>query len=74
MRNKIRQVVSRVKYAAIGAAVGGGAGAIVSRNAASTGAAMGALVGATIGEKRASVGTVVEEIKGETPESVLDDD
>ena len=63
MRDKIRLVVSRAKFAAIGAAVGAALGGLVSRNLASTGGAMGALAGAVIGEKRASVESLVEDVK-----------
>ena len=63
MRETIQLVISRAKYAAIGAAIGGGLGGLFSRNAASTGAAVGALAGATIGEKRLVVNSFVADVK-----------
>ena len=63
MRETIELVISRAKYAAIGAAIGGGLGGLISRNAASTGAAAGALIGATAGEKRIAMNSFVAEVK-----------
>lgn len=63
MRDTIQLVISRAKFAAIGAAVGGGLGGLISRNAASTGAAIGALVGATLGEKRIAMTAFVSDVK-----------
>jgi len=67
MASRVTLVLSRARYAAIGAAVGAGIGGLVSRKSASTGGAMGALVGATIGEKRVSVDAFVEEVKEKRP-------
>lgn len=66
MRTRIKRVMNRAKYAAVGAAAGGALGGLFSRNAASTAAGVGALVGATIGEKRGSVDAVVTKVKDGT--------
>lgn len=63
MKSRIRLVLSRVRYAALGAAVGAGVGALISRNAASSGGALGALVGATFGETRVSAGQFLAEAR-----------
>lgn len=63
MRQRIRRVTSRARYAAIGGALGAAIGGLFSRNAASTGGALGALVGAAIGETRASPNTLFEQVK-----------
>ncbi len=63
MRNRIRRVLGRARYAAIGAAIGAGVGGLFSRNAASTGGAVGGLVGAVVGEKRASAGEFFEAVR-----------
>lgn len=71
MRTRLKRVVNRAKYAAIGAAVGGALGGLFSRNAASTAAGVGALVGATVGEKRVSVGALATRVKEESPTEEL---
>ena len=63
MQHRIAYIVSRAKYAAIGAAIGAGIGGLISRNAASTGGAIGGLIGATVGEKRVAVTTFVDRVK-----------
>jgi osmotically inducible lipoprotein OsmB len=68
MRSRLKLMLSRARYAAMGAAVGAAAGGLISKNAASSGGALGALVGATIGEKRVSLDSLVEEVK-ERPRS-----
>jgi len=67
MASRLKLVLSRARYAAIGAAIGAGIGGLISRRYASTGGAMGALAGATIGEKRVSVDEFVEEVKEKGP-------
>ena len=62
MRERITKILSRVQYAAMGAAIGAGIGGLFSRNMASTGAAFGALVGATYGEKRPGLADRFEEL------------
>lgn len=63
MRDRLKRVIRRSKYAATGAAIGAAVGAVFSRNAASTGGALGALAGVTIAEQRDSVDSVVDQIK-----------
>ena len=63
MRARLTRMISRAKFAAIGAAIGGGVGGLYSTNAASTGAAIGGLVGAVIGEKRVMVTDLVADVK-----------
>lgn len=70
MRERIRRVLGRARYAAIGAAVGAGVGGLLSRNAASTGGAVGGLVGAVVGEKRASAGEFVAAFRERRSEDV----
>jgi len=76
MGSRLKLILSRARYAAIGAAVGAGIGGLISRKYASTGGAMGALVGATIGEKRVTVDAFVEEVKEKRPgkAAAVDDD
>jgi hypothetical protein len=62
---RIRRIVTRTKYAAIGAAIGAGLGGILGTNTASTGGAVGGLVGATIGEKRETVDSFVNNVRSE---------
>ncbi|MCU4927003.1 glycine zipper 2TM domain-containing protein [Halobacteria archaeon AArc-dxtr1] len=63
MGTRIRRMVSRARYAAIGAAVGAAVGGLVSRNAASTGGAIGGLIGAIAGETRVDAGTLFDDVK-----------
>jgi osmotically inducible lipoprotein OsmB len=63
MQKRIKRVLSRARYAAIGGAIGAGIGGLVGRNAASTGGALGAIVGATIGEKRVTVDSFIDDVK-----------
>ena len=63
MRQRIKRVLGRARYAAIGAAIGAGIGGLVSRNAASTGGAVGGLIGAAVGETRASADTFIAEFR-----------
>jgi len=65
--SRFKRVVSRAKYAAIGAAAGGALGGLVGRNAASTAAGVGALLGAIFGEKRVDVETLVDDVKARKP-------
>ncbi|MCU4717307.1 glycine zipper 2TM domain-containing protein [Halapricum hydrolyticum] len=73
MGKRIKQTISRAKYAAIGASVGAFVGGLISRNAASTGAGLGALVGATVGEKRVSVDEFVGQVKDRTGEKAAEE-
>lgn len=69
MRERIHHAVRRGKFAAAGAAIGGGLGGLVGRNAASTGAGIGALVGATVAEKFGSLDSVTAHVSsGEASE------
>lgn len=70
MRERIRRVLGRARYAAIGAAIGAGVGGLFSRNAASTGGAVGGLVGAVVGETRVSAGEFVASIRERRGEDV----
>lgn len=70
MREQIKRVLGRARYAAIGAAIGAGVGGLVSRNAASTGGAVGGLVGAVVGETRYSAGEFVEGIRERRGEDI----
>lgn len=70
MRDRIRRVLGRARYAAMGAAIGAGVGALFNRNAASTGGAVGGLVGAVVGEKRASAGEFFEAVRERRGEDV----
>jgi len=70
MAGRIRRVLSRARYAAIGGAIGGAVGGLISRNAASSGAALGALAGAFIGETRADASSRIDEIKERGEETV----
>ena len=63
MRERIRRVLGRARYAAVGAAIGAGVGGLVSRNAASTGGAVGGLVGAVVGETRVSASDLVQSVR-----------
>jgi hypothetical protein len=63
MGSRLKLMLSRARYAAIGAAVGAALGGLISRKAASTGGAIGATLGATFGEKRVSLDTFVEDVK-----------
>jgi osmotically inducible lipoprotein OsmB len=63
VKRQLELVLSRARYAAIGAAVGGGLGGLFSRSAASSGAAVGALVGATVGESRLTAQTRLDELR-----------
>ena len=63
MRARIRRVLGRARYAAIGAAIGAGVGGLFSRNAASTGGAVGGLVGAVLGETRIDASAFVAEVR-----------
>jgi osmotically inducible lipoprotein OsmB len=63
VRRQIELVLSRARYAAIGAAIGGGLGGLFSRNAASSGAAVGALVGAAVGENRLSAQSKIDDLR-----------
>ena len=77
MQKRVKRILSRARYAAIGAAVGAGIGGLLGRNAASTGGALGAIVGATIGEKRVSVDSFIDDVKerrADTGESVEDEE
>lgn len=62
-KSRIKHVLLRARYAAIGAAVGAALGAVFSRNAASTGGAIGALVGATVADTRDTASSVLEDTK-----------
>ena len=70
MRERIRRVLGRARYAAIGAAIGAGVGGLFSRHAASTGGAVGGLVGAVVGETRVSAGNFVEAVRERRGEDV----
>ena len=63
MKSRIKQVLLRARYAAIGAAVGAAIGSVFSRNGASTGGAIGGLVGATVADTRETATTFLEEAK-----------
>jgi len=63
MGNKLETVLSRARYAAIGAAIGGGLGGLLGRSTASSGAALGGLVGAVVGEKRVSARSMIEKVR-----------
>jgi outer membrane lipoprotein SlyB len=63
MRERIRRVLGRARYAAIGAAIGAGIGGLFGRNAASTGGAVGGLVGAVVGETRVSASDFIREVR-----------
>ena len=63
MKSRIKRVLLRARYAAIGAAVGAAIGSLFSRNAASTGGAVGGLVGATVADTRETASTVLEEAR-----------
>lgn len=63
MGDKLETVLSRARYAAIGAAIGGGLGGLLGRSTASSGAALGGLVGAVVGEKRVSARSVIEKVR-----------
>ncbi|MGZ0747205.1 MULTISPECIES: glycine zipper 2TM domain-containing protein [unclassified Haloparvum] len=63
MGEKLDTVLSRARYAAIGAAVGGGLGGLFGRSTASSGAALGGLVGAAVGEKRVSARSMIEQVR-----------
>jgi osmotically inducible lipoprotein OsmB len=63
VRRQIELVLSRARYAAIGAAIGGGLGGLFSRNAASSGAAIGALVGAAVGENRLTAQSRIDDLR-----------
>lgn len=63
MKSRIKHVLLRARYAAIGAAVGAAIGAVFSRNAASTGGAIGALVGATVADTRDTASSFLDEAK-----------
>ena len=69
MGSRLKRMVLRAQYAAIGAALGAAAGGLLSRNAASTGGALGALAGATIGEKRIDVSDTIAQVKGSSDEA-----
>ncbi|QFU83548.1 glycine zipper 2TM domain-containing protein [Natronorubrum aibiense] len=62
-KSRLKHVLLRARYAAIGAAVGAAIGAVFSRNAASTGGAIGALVGATVADTRDTACSVLESAK-----------
>ena len=68
MKEKILRALRRAQYAAMGAAIGAFIGGLISRSTASTGAATGALVGAIIGEKRHTLDTVIEDVRGDRDE------
>lgn len=63
MGDKLETVLSRARYAAIGAAIGGGLGGLLGRSTASSGAALGGLVGAVVGEKRVSARSMIEQVR-----------
>lgn len=63
MKSRIKHIMLRARYAAIGAAVGAAIGSVFSRNAASTGGAIGAMVGATVADTRDSASSFLEEAK-----------
>ncbi|ADB60507.1 17 kDa surface antigen [Haloterrigena turkmenica DSM 5511] len=63
MKQRIKHVLLRARYAAIGAAVGAAIGSVFSRNAASTGGAIGAMAGATIADTRETVTAILDEAK-----------
>ncbi|WP_339103859.1 glycine zipper 2TM domain-containing protein [Haloterrigena salinisoli] len=60
MKERIKHVLLRARYAAIGAAVGAAIGSVFSRNAASTGGAVGAMAGATIADTRETATVALE--------------
>ncbi|WP_436343422.1 glycine zipper 2TM domain-containing protein [Natronorubrum sp. FCH18a] len=64
MKARLKHVLLRARYAAMGAAVGAAIGSVFSRNAASTGGAIGAMVGATVADTRDSASTYLEEARG----------
>lgn len=63
MGDKLETVLSRARYAAIGAAIGGGLGGMLGRSTASSGAALGGLVGAVVGEKRVTARSMIEQVR-----------
>lgn len=63
MGEKLDTVLSRARYAAIGAAVGGGLGGLFGRSTASSGAAIGGFVGSVVGEKRVSARSMIEQVR-----------
>lgn len=63
MGEKLDTVLSRARYAAIGAAIGGGLGGLLGRSTASSGAALGGLVGSVVGEKRVSARSMIEQVR-----------
>lgn len=63
VKQQLELVLSRARYAAIGAAIGGGIGGLFSRSAASSGAAIGALVGSVVGESRLTAQSRIDELR-----------
>ncbi|ELY61905.1 YMGG-like glycine zipper-containing protein [Natronolimnohabitans innermongolicus] len=63
MKARIKHVLRRARYAAIGAAVGAAVGSVFSRNAASTGGAIGAMVGATVADTQDTATTYLDEAR-----------
>ncbi|WP_162989794.1 hypothetical protein [Natronorubrum halophilum] len=61
MKARIKRVMCRSRYAAMGAALGAAVGAVFGRNAASTGGAVGALIGATAADTRDTASSFFEE-------------
>lgn len=67
MGDKLETVLSRARYAAIGAAIGGGLGGLLGRSTASSGAAIGGLLGAVVGEKRVTARSMIEKVRSGEP-------
>ncbi|TYL38343.1 hypothetical protein CV102_11040 [Natronococcus pandeyae] len=65
VKQQLELMLSRARYAAIGAAIGGGIGGLFSRSAASSGAALGALVGSVVGESRLTAQSRIDELRKE---------
>ncbi|WP_117594236.1 hypothetical protein [Haloprofundus halophilus] len=63
-----RRMLSRARYAAIGAAIGAGLGGLFGKEAASTGGAVGALLGATFGETRVSARSRFDKLRARSEE------
>ncbi|ELY43478.1 glycine zipper 2TM domain-containing protein [Natronorubrum sulfidifaciens] len=62
-KSRLKHVLLRARYAAIGAAAGAAIGAVFSRNAASTGGAIGALIGATVADTRDTASALLEDAR-----------
>jgi len=72
MGSRIRRALSRATLAAIGAAAGGWAGGLISRQAASSGAALGAFAGATVADVRSDPGGFFAALRSDDEDEALD--